>query len=376
MARDRKFTDEDIVDAAIALERSGKAINGTSLRNQIGMGRPDTLLAAYERLVEAGTISSSAQLVAATAVKAMPAEIIQMKHQIIDNIEKMFTNINAAAHEVVERQYIDWVKGAQDRAEQLEQKMLEATQQMEAAFNEAEDLSDENEKLTKQVEQLTQQLEVSQTSLTKATEENEALNQWKVEGEIKIRELDDHILDLHERLNQSQQTAAVESNKAAERLDLLNSANVKNDTLNAQLTETTAELAKLRSELNIASDHIDQKDLKLVELNDKLGSAAKMLDALEGDLKTSTALTTKHEQRAEVAEQRSHDLEQSMAKLEARIETLMTSEKNLITKASEAEGQAQVLKDNLAEAKNTAERTIAEHLQTIESLQRQLPDPE
>ncbi|WP_256896383.1 hypothetical protein [Vibrio alginolyticus] len=51
MARERAFSDQQVVEAANALLVEGKNINGTSLRNKIGTGRPSALMASNTLLL-------------------------------------------------------------------------------------------------------------------------------------------------------------------------------------------------------------------------------------------------------------------------------------------------------------------------------------
>ncbi len=56
MARERAFSDQQVIEAANALLVEGKNINGTSLRNKIGTGRPSALMFAFKELEGSGQI--------------------------------------------------------------------------------------------------------------------------------------------------------------------------------------------------------------------------------------------------------------------------------------------------------------------------------
>ena len=56
MARERAFSDQQVIEAANALLVEGKNINGTSLRNKIGTGRPSVLMSVFKALEDSGEI--------------------------------------------------------------------------------------------------------------------------------------------------------------------------------------------------------------------------------------------------------------------------------------------------------------------------------
>ncbi|MGX9522860.1 hypothetical protein ACWX0P_29465 [Vibrio mediterranei] len=56
MARERVFSDQQVIEAANTLLGEGKNINGTSLRNKIGTGRPSALMSVVKTLEYSGEI--------------------------------------------------------------------------------------------------------------------------------------------------------------------------------------------------------------------------------------------------------------------------------------------------------------------------------
>jgi hypothetical protein len=50
MARERVFSDQQVIEAASALLVEGKNINGSSLRNKIGTGRLSALMSVFKTL--------------------------------------------------------------------------------------------------------------------------------------------------------------------------------------------------------------------------------------------------------------------------------------------------------------------------------------
>ncbi|OBU31424.1 hypothetical protein [Photobacterium kishitanii] len=56
MARERAFSDQDVVNAVNELRKLGKSVNKTNLRLQVDSGSPSVLFNVYEELLSKGGI--------------------------------------------------------------------------------------------------------------------------------------------------------------------------------------------------------------------------------------------------------------------------------------------------------------------------------
>ncbi len=146
MARDRAFTDEQIVSAANELQLAGKAINGTSLRNVIGIGRPSNLMDVFKELESNGLISVEQEIVEQSPeVKriALPIELADMLSVIMGDVESMIHKINDHAHFVVEQRLNSAIAEANQRAAEAAKKQVDIEREMEKAFNQVEDFREQ-----------------------------------------------------------------------------------------------------------------------------------------------------------------------------------------------------------------------------------------
>ncbi|GBL01870.1 hypothetical protein VH1709_contig00082-0008 [Vibrio harveyi] len=102
MARERAFSDQQVIEAANALLVEGKNINGTSLRNKIGTGRPS----AFKELEGSGQIlapmlpDSTEQ---AISHQECPPEIAERLSVMLGDVELLVHQINDHAHYTVEQ---------------------------------------------------------------------------------------------------------------------------------------------------------------------------------------------------------------------------------------------------------------------------------
>lgn len=96
-----------------------KNINGTSLRNQIGVGRPTALMNAYEELKEKGLIETpQVDIVESNEIKhqVLPPEIADQTAIVLADIERMIHSINDHAHFTVEQRLNGAINEANVRA--------------------------------------------------------------------------------------------------------------------------------------------------------------------------------------------------------------------------------------------------------------------
>lgn len=166
MARERAFTDQQIIDAANELTLSGKNINGTSLRNKVGAGRPSTLFEVYQELNKKGSIvvhTETTEPQPEITQQILPPEIDSMLSVTLADIENMIQHINNNAHYVIEQRLNSAINEANERAADAAKRQAEVEVEMESAFNHVEDMREE--------------LETSKENATNAVKLNQELNQ-------------------------------------------------------------------------------------------------------------------------------------------------------------------------------------------------------
>ena len=106
MARERGWNDEQVIEAANLLLVEGKNINGTSLRNKVGEGRPSALMNTYERLEREGLILAPTvpDTTEQTLVhQELPPEVSEKLSVMLADVEHLVHQINDHAHYTVEQ---------------------------------------------------------------------------------------------------------------------------------------------------------------------------------------------------------------------------------------------------------------------------------
>ncbi|MCV3265171.1 hypothetical protein OGZ01_32035 [Vibrio harveyi] len=93
------------ISAKSSINVEGKNINGTSLRNKIGTGRPSALMSAFKELEGSGQIlapmlpDSTEQ---AITHQELPPEIAERLSVMLGDVEQLVHQINDHAHYTVE----------------------------------------------------------------------------------------------------------------------------------------------------------------------------------------------------------------------------------------------------------------------------------
>ena len=142
MARERAFTDKQIITAAAELQADGKPVNGNSLRNRVGVGRPDVLLAVYHDLCAKGTVIVPVVDKPAETEKHYDLDpvVAGMRDVLLGDLDAMIQSINNAANTTAENKLRAAVVEATELKVHAEQQVSDAMDRETAAYNESEDL--------------------------------------------------------------------------------------------------------------------------------------------------------------------------------------------------------------------------------------------
>lgn len=259
MARERAFTDQQIIDAANELTLSGKNINGTSLRNKVGAGRPSTLFDVYQQLNKKGSIAihtEPTEQQPEITQQMLPAEIDSMLSVALADIENIVQQINNNAHYVIEQRLNSAINEANERAADAAKRQAEVEIEMESAFNHVEDMREEleatkeNETNTnKQNQELKQALEISK-------------NETKAEAKAK-KERDERIQELEATLKEAlEQKAEAETAKAK--------AEGEASAINRALSDKKADCEELKQEVKLLEESQKTKLIESTELRTEI----------------------------------------------------------------------------------------------------------
>lgn len=258
MARARKFTDQEVIDAVEALNLAGKTINGTNLRSQVGQGRPDALMKVYEQLVDAGSIIQ-AQHPTLSDVE-LSAEIQRKLIDVTNTVTKIVTAINNEAHRIAERHFMDMVKGAEARASDAESKIQRMSEDMAKAFDETEDAKEALDALTEKFNLINNELEEDKLQLKDSL--------------VALKIAEERISELQEKVSEKDKILDSQHHE-------LVSLRSQVDKLHTELIQAKEESAKIRQALEVNKNDYAQlkKDLdKVSEERDQYALEAKNIN--------------------------------------------------------------------------------------------------
>jgi len=197
MARERAFTDKQVTEAGSALLMEGKNINGTSLRNKIGAGRPSSLMEVYQSLKESGQIlapSVTTNVEPAISRQELPPEVADMLSVILGDVEKLVRKINDRAHFTVEQRLNSKMREANERVASAAKREAESLQEQDKAFEKLEDALDEKSSLQSKITDLEKENAKAQGMLD--TQAQQLATQSKTYAELQSmldQEKSDHI---------------------------------------------------------------------------------------------------------------------------------------------------------------------------------------
>lgn len=279
MARERSFTDQQIINAVSQLIIDGKNINGTSLRNQIGVGRPTALMSAYEELKEKGLIETpQLAVVESTEIKhqVLPPEIADQASIMLADIERMIHSINDHAHFTVEQRLNSAINEANVRASEAAKREADSLEQQNKAFEQLEDALDDIDELTEKMGLIQQELhqlktkyELSENNRQNAEQANTELKHQLNANEKQLSELQLKNQEL-EQLNTQLNTQLISAQKE---IDSLNA----NAISSVQTVQNIEKLnAKLEGQLQLTTSSLDQAKQELTNSSQTILSLEKL----------------------------------------------------------------------------------------------------
>lgn len=278
MARERTFTEQQIIGAVTQLMIDGKNINGTSLRNHIGAGRPSALMSAYEELKEKGMIETpQLDIVEQTEIKhqVLPPEIADQASIVLADIERMIHNINDLAHFTVEQRLNNAINEANIRASEAAKREADSLDQQNKAFEQLEDALDEIDNMTEKMEQLQQEInelrtkyELSENNRKNIELVNNDLKHQDHENKNKISELQSN----NQILEQTNTQLDTELLSAKKDIDELKSKAI---TKSNKIKDLEKNNSKLDGQLSILTTSLEHDKQEILNLNQMVLSLEK-----------------------------------------------------------------------------------------------------
>ncbi|HHK8568962.1 TPA: hypothetical protein ACQYCS_004630 [Vibrio parahaemolyticus] len=186
MARPTSFKASDIINAANELSRTGKNINGTSLRKLVGAGRPDALMTMYNELLAEGKISTveeTKDVAEVVEIRELPQEVEQSLDDAVTALKNVVMQCNDIAHNTVEGRLNAAIEKAKAEEILAAEEVEKAQIDLGAAYDEIEQLRDEhqaeieslNDKLAKR-DQENSELKLELSSTKQALDDSQKSN--------------------------------------------------------------------------------------------------------------------------------------------------------------------------------------------------------
>ncbi len=353
MARERVFSDQQVVDAANALLVEGKNINGTSLRNKIGTGRPSALMAAFRSLEKSGEIlapslpESSEQTI---THQELPPEIAERLSVMLGDVEQLVHQINDHAHYTVEQRLNQAIAEANERAANAAKREAESIQEQDKAFEQLEDALEANADLQEQLKQEHKESSRLNAALNVAQSETKAALDTVSERDERLAEMQKQIASMQQQLN------TAESDKAK--------AQGQVESLNKQLSETGQELKAALSDLSSSQQaqaksetqaeqlgkQLEEKSEEMAKLNASLKTSEKELGSLQGQVGSLTEQIANQKTANDQLQGKFDEEKAAHIRAESRIESLNLelNKKNVVLLETQASlGEAQKLSAKL-----------------------------
>lgn len=315
MARPATFKASDIINAANELNRTGKSINGTSLRKLVGAGRPDALMTMYNELLEQGkisTIEKQHEVAEVVDVRELPAEVEESLNSAVESLKNVVMQCNDIAHNVVEGRLSAAIEKAKAEeilaAEEVEKAQLDLT----AAYNEIEQLREEhqaeldqlNDKLAK-LNQENSDLKLELTSIKQSLNAQHKIN----------AEQSDKLETKTEQCQKAEQDAIIQKTRAEEIAKQLSSAQKANGELTSALDNEKA----LKATEHGRAEAAEAKLAVALEAKEEAKAEAKILHQ---QLEEKAATIAENRQQIKEDEKTIKALESSEISLKKQIEEL------------------------------------------------------
>ncbi|WP_257576196.1 hypothetical protein [Vibrio parahaemolyticus] len=211
MARERAFSDLQVKEAANALLVEGKNINGTSLRNKIGTGRPSALMSAFKALEDSGEIlapmlpDSNEQTI---VHQELPPEIAERLSLMLGDVEQLVHQINDHAHYTVEQRLNQAIAEANERAANAAKREAESIQEQDKAFEQLEDALEANADLQEQLKLEHKENSQLNAALNVAKSETKAALDTVSERDERLAEMQKQITSMQQQLNNAESDKA------------------------------------------------------------------------------------------------------------------------------------------------------------------------
>ncbi|MDK9754902.1 DNA-binding protein [Vibrio sp. D173a] len=272
MARERVFSDQQVIEAANALLVEGKNINGTSLRNKIGTGRPSALMSAFKALEDSGEIL--APMLPDSTEKTithqeLPPEIAERLSVMLGDVEQLVHQINDHAHYTVEQRLNQAIAEANERAANAAKREAESIQEQDRAFELLEDVLEANTDLQELLKKEHKENSQLNAALNVAKNETKAALDTISERDERLADMQKQITTMQKQLNTAESDKAKAQGQVEQLVKQLGEKSVEMVELNANLKNSEKELGSLQGQTTSLTEQVVNQKAANNQLQDK-----------------------------------------------------------------------------------------------------------
>lgn len=353
MARERAFSEEQVQSAAEALLIEGKNINGTSLRNKVGSGRPSALMEAYQALKESGVIQMPTRPGIEDAPRQpqmLPPEVAEAMNVILADVEALLRRNYDVAHQTVEQRLNGAIAEANQCAKEAALREAESVAEQDKAFEELEDTLEKLAEL--QDTALRQQHDIQQLNADLSLSRSETKAAL-----ISVDERDKRLQTMEAQLSNLQQAMSKAASDQAKALGQVES-------LTQQLATQTTELKAVNKTNSQLEKDLVKAQSSSLSLTDKLASESNKCERLRA------ALQTCEQKLAAEASQYQSQLNEQAAELKALNKEITQQQSARVQAESYTRSLTEKLSHSETERKQLT-RSLASTTQALNDAQQQ-----
>lgn len=363
MARERAFKDQQVLEAANALLMEGKNVNGTSLRNKIGTGRPSALMSVYKELEAAGKIlapslpdSSDHPVIP----QELPVEVAEKLAVMLGDVEQLVHQINDHAHYIVEQRLNSAIAEANERAANAAKRESESIQEQDKAFEQLEDALEHISDLQEQIDRSQKEKSQLNAELSVAKNENKSAQDTILQQKAALTDMQDKL-------------GTAETDKAK--------AQGLSESLGLQLSESKKEVLGAKAELSSLQQEYAKSEERNSALNKTVSSQVAEIKQVNQDLETAKTKASKFEALNESLNEtirvqklewegmnsRLQDREKLVERLEGQVELQATAQEKLAIEKDELQGKLEQSNTALNQAQKQNSKLEGQLLQYTKS---------
>jgi len=325
--RPANYSNQEIIDAGLAILKDFRPANGFSIKKALGGGNYTRIKQVWDEYLASQISSEKAP------APELPVEVAERlaeaKQQLVTNIESLVVDLNMKAVQASERRVTEVVRTAGEQREQAERALADAAETLEAIEQDVEDAKELIADLRNQLERSVGEKQSLAVELAQVKERLGAVEKSAEQSQLASSQ---RIQDLEKQLKEERQhtqvardleseargaLAAAEKQRATDaevtiglRLEVtqsreaLSNERSKAATLEAELKQyedQRQELNQVREDLSVSKSKLATQESQLLQLEKIVGEAQAALKDANAEAKAAIVLAAEAQGREKSA---------------------------------------------------------------------------